>query len=85
MSAMNLMSEERRSVPATSSRLRVPYLRAWRLYRLLTQEQVVAASGVSVATIVRGEKGELVSALSAAKMARALGVTVEQLQSEKPS
>jgi transcriptional regulator with XRE-family HTH domain len=54
------------------------------LHRLLTQEQVVAASGVSVATIVRGERGELVNALSAAKLARALGVTVKQLQEEEP-
>jgi transcriptional regulator with XRE-family HTH domain len=71
-------------VPAPTSHLTVPYLRHWRLHRLMSQSQLVKASGVSAPTIIRGEKGELVSALSATKLARALGVTVRHLQEEEP-
>jgi transcriptional regulator with XRE-family HTH domain len=78
-------TESGADVPAPTSHLTVPYLRHWRLHRLMSQSQLVKASGVSAPTIIRGEQGKLIYALSAAKLARALGVTVEQLQSEKPS
>jgi transcriptional regulator with XRE-family HTH domain len=71
-------------VPAPTSHVRIPYLRHWRLHRLLSQSELVKASGVSAPTIIRAEKGEVVYALSAAKLAHALGVSVEQLQNEKP-
>ena len=71
-------------VPAPTSHVRIPYLRHWRLHRLMSQSQLVKASGVSAPTIIRAERGELVYALSAAKLAKALGTTVEQLQNEKP-
>jgi DNA-binding XRE family transcriptional regulator len=71
-------------VPAPTSHVTVPYLRHWRLHRLMSQSQLVKASGVSAPTIIRGEQGKLVYALSAAKLARALGVAVRQLQEEEP-
>jgi transcriptional regulator with XRE-family HTH domain len=80
--ARNLMAGG--DVPAPTSNTHIPYLRHWRLHRLLTQGQLAKASGVSVPTIIRGERSEPVFALSAAKLAKALHVTVEQLQSEKP-
>jgi transcriptional regulator with XRE-family HTH domain len=71
-------------VPAPTSHVRIPYLRHWRLHRLWSQSQLIKASGVSAPTIIRGEQGKPVSALNAAKLARALGVTVRQLQEVQP-
>ena len=71
-------------MPTPTSHIRIPYLRHWRLHRLLSQSQLVKASGVSAPTIIRAERGELVTALSAAKLARALGVSVKRLQDEEP-
>ena len=71
-------------VPAPTSHTHIPYLRHWRLHRLMTQGQLAKASKVSTPTIIRAERGELVYALSAAKLAKALKVSVEQLQNEKP-
>jgi transcriptional regulator with XRE-family HTH domain len=71
-------------VPAPTSTLTVPYLRHWRLHRLLTQGQLAALSGVSEPTIIRAESGKTVGALTATKLARALSVTVKQLQDEEP-
>ena len=71
-------------VPAPTSHIHIPYLRHWRLHRLLSQSQLVKASSVSAPTIIRAERGELVTALSAAKLARALGVSVKRLQDEEP-
>ena len=48
-------------------------LRDARIARDLTQEQLALESGVSVATIMRGEAGRPVSPLNQAKLARALG------------
>jgi transcriptional regulator with XRE-family HTH domain len=61
------------------------YLRHWRLHHLLTQAELAKAAGVSAPTIIRAERNEPVFALNAAKLARALGVTVEQLEGEMPS
>jgi len=83
--AMTLVAGNGGDVPAPTSHVRIPYLRHWRLHRLISQSQLVKASGVSAPTIIRAEQGKPVYALSAAKLARALGVTVEQLESEKPS
>lgn len=71
-------------MPAPISHTRLPYLRAWRLVRELRQVDLAEAAGVSKPVVERAERGLPVRALSAQKMARALGVSVEQLQNEKP-
>jgi DNA-binding XRE family transcriptional regulator len=80
-----LMAMSGGDVPAPTSHVRLPYLRDWRLHRLLTQAELAKAACVSAPTIIRAERGEPIFALNAAKLARALGVTVERLESEKPS
>jgi transcriptional regulator with XRE-family HTH domain len=69
-------------VPAAKSHRTLPYLQAWRLQRLMTLRGLADAADVAVSTVVRGEAGEPVAALSAAKLARALGITVAQLREE---
>ncbi|HEV2460200.1 MAG TPA: helix-turn-helix transcriptional regulator [Ktedonobacterales bacterium] len=71
-------------MPTPTSRCTVPALRYHRLHRLLTQEQVAAAAAVSVPTIIRAEGGKPVGALTAEKLARALGVSVRQLRETPP-
>jgi transcriptional regulator with XRE-family HTH domain len=78
-------SEQGPTVPAPTSLITLPYLRAWRLSRDLTQAKLATAAHVSEPTVVRAERGELVGMLTATRLARALGVSVEQLQTEKPS
>ncbi len=84
---MPAMSEERRDqppVPAPISHSPLPHLRAWRLSKLMTQRGLAKAAGVAESTVVRGEMGEPVAALSAAKLAKALGVSLRQLRDEEP-
>lgn len=76
--------DEARLMPAPTSRFPLPYLRAWRLHLLKRQIDLTNASGVGVSTLVRAEAGAPVNALTAAKLARALGVTVRQLREEEP-
>lgn len=71
-------------MPTPKSRIPLPYLRAWRLHALMTQDDVAAAAGVGKATVVRAEAGSPVNALTAAKIARALHITVKQLEAEEP-
>jgi transcriptional regulator with XRE-family HTH domain len=70
-------------VPAPTSHLTLPALRHWRLERLLSQRELAEQSDVSEPTIIRAEGGKPVGALTAAKLARALGVTAKQLQEEE--
>jgi transcriptional regulator with XRE-family HTH domain len=70
-------------MPAPTSHLILPALRSWRLERLLSQRELAEQSGISVPTIIRAEGGKPVGALSAAKLARALGVTAKQLQAHE--
>jgi transcriptional regulator with XRE-family HTH domain len=71
-------------MPAPNSRFPVPALRHWRIQRLLTQAQVATAADVSVPTVIRAEGGKPVGALTAERLARALGVTVRQLRETPP-
>jgi len=71
-------------MPAPTSQHTVPSLRYWRLERLLSQRQLAEASDVSEPTIIRAEGGKRIGALTAAKLARALGVTAKQLQEVEP-
>ncbi len=82
--ALARRDRESNTVPAPISLIRLPYLRAWRLKKLRTQLDVAAKADVGISTIVRAEQSKPVNALTAEKLAQALGVTVEQLQGEKP-
>lgn len=46
---------------------------------LITQEQLAQATGVSVVTIIKAEKGEKISILSKAKIANYIGYKIEEL------
>ncbi len=72
------MSSVERGVPA-------PYLRAWRLYYAMTQEELAKAAGVSHATVRSGEHGENIRQSSARKLAAALGISVEQFLHKDPA
>lgn len=71
-------------MPAPKNVVAVPYLRAWRLHALMTQDQLAEAADVGKATVVRAERDGTVSALTAAKIARALGITLKQLETTQP-
>jgi transcriptional regulator with XRE-family HTH domain len=72
------------SMPAPTSQHVVPSLRYWRLERLLTQRQLAEMSGVSEPTVTRAEGGSKVGALTAARLARALDVSVTALRAAPP-
>jgi transcriptional regulator with XRE-family HTH domain len=68
-------------------RLALPYLRAWRYHRIMSQEELAERSGVSKATIVRAERPEqpqTVIASTIRKLADALGVSREDLLYRDP-
>ena len=59
-------------------------VRAWRLLRQLTQEQVADRAGVSAATVRRLEQGEGASFENVLRVARALGVLDPVVRSFDP-
>jgi len=59
-------------------------LRAWRLFRQLTLEQVADRAGVSAATVRRLEHGEGASFDNVLRVARALGVLEPVVRSFDP-
>lgn len=71
-------------MPTPKSRIYLPYLQAWRLHALMTQDQLAEASGVGKATVVRAEGNKPVNALTAARIARALNITLKQLEMKEP-
>ena len=63
----------------------IPHLRAWRLHRLLTQDQLAQAAGVGRDTVYRLERdGERANELTIHKIAAGLGIAVEELHIEPP-
>jgi transcriptional regulator with XRE-family HTH domain len=66
-------------------RVALPYLRAWREERVLTQDELSERSKVSKSTIVRVERGEVAIVSTVGKLAAALGLTREQLRSQNPN
>jgi transcriptional regulator with XRE-family HTH domain len=62
----------------------LPYLRAWRIHRLLTIRGLAEKAGVGFTTVARVERGFAASAITAVRLARALEVTVRQLKEEEP-
>lgn len=64
----------------------LPYLRAWRQRKLMTQMQLAEAAGVNPSTERRAEKGdEVVSYANVKKLAAALGVSTDDLRFRDPS
>lgn len=62
----------------------LPYLEAWRLYRLLTQRQLAAKSGVSRSTIGAAEQGARLRIATIEKLARALDLPSATLAHSPP-
>ena len=68
----------------TERGLVLPYLRAWRFHRMLSQMDLAERSGVSKPTIARAEAGERISFANIHKLATGLGITAERLRYEEP-
>jgi transcriptional regulator with XRE-family HTH domain len=74
-------------MPADGSgrtRIAVPHLRAWRLKRLYSQDELADMSGVSKSTIVRLESGSSAILSTIGRLAKALDVSREELAYEEP-
>jgi DNA-binding XRE family transcriptional regulator len=50
----------------------------------MTQDELARASGVGKATVVRAEGNNPVNALTAARIAKALSITLRQLETTEP-
>lgn len=68
----------------SSHRRPIPNLRAWRIYRLLSQDQLAKAAGVGEMTIHRLERGDNANELTVYKLAKGLGLSIQQLLTEAP-
>lgn len=67
------------------TRITLPYLRAWCLKRLLSQDELAERSGIAKSTVVRLEKGNQTAILSTiGKLAKALTLSREQLMYQNP-
>lgn len=63
----------------------LPYLRAWREWRGMSQEELSRKAEVTPATISRLENGAVARFGTIAKLATALQITREQLMRSDPS
>jgi transcriptional regulator with XRE-family HTH domain len=68
----------------TGRGITVPYLNAWRATRGLSQVELATRADLSLSTVSRTEQGGKVSLPNAVKLARALGVSVNDLKSTDP-
>lgn len=74
-----LMAEKIRGLP-------LPHLRAWRMKKLMAQGELAETSGLARATIARAERGdEIVSFVNVRKLARALGISTDELLAQPPT
>ncbi len=62
----------------------VPYLRAWREERALQQDELGKLAGLTATTVSRLEHGATARLSTIGKLAKALGVTREQLLRSLP-
>jgi len=69
-------------MPAT--RVSLPYLRAWRVHRLMSQDELYKVTGVAKSTIVTLENGGHANLSTVGKLAAGLGVTRRQLVDDAP-
>lgn len=67
------MTEKPRGLP-------LPYLKAWRVKRLMAQAEVAEKSGMSRSAITRAEQGDAaVNYANIRKIAAALGISTDEL------
>lgn len=71
-------------VEPREARVTLPHLRAWRLYRLLSQRDLAAKSDVGASTIIRIEAGGRANSLTVHRLARGLGVSADELLQAPP-
>jgi transcriptional regulator with XRE-family HTH domain len=63
----------------------LPHLRAWRMYKLMAQNELAERSGLAKSTLARAERGdEVVSFANIRKLAQALGIGAEELLTPAP-
>jgi transcriptional regulator with XRE-family HTH domain len=62
----------------------LPALQRLRVEHELSQVELARVAGVARSSVARIERGERANAITAHKLAKALGVTVKQLQTEEP-
>ena len=68
------------------TRVYLPYLRAWRVAKLMTQDELAQLTGVATSTIIKLERQDNAANLSTvAKLASGLDITRHQLVYEPPS
>lgn len=72
--------EEKPSKRPVANRLAMKHLRAWRQWKGMSQDALKEKSGVAISTISKLETGERTANYkTAGTLARALGITMEQL------
>jgi transcriptional regulator with XRE-family HTH domain len=62
----------------------VPYLRGWRADRGMTQEELAQKAQVARGTIIRAENGAPVNVRTLSRLAKALGLNVNELRTVDP-
>jgi transcriptional regulator with XRE-family HTH domain len=63
----------------------LPYLKAWRMEKLMGQSELARAAGVTKGTMARAERGdEVVSFANIRKIADALGISTDDLLNKDP-
>jgi transcriptional regulator with XRE-family HTH domain len=63
----------------------LPYLKAWRMQKLMGQRELADQSGLARATIARAERGdEIVNFANIRKLAQALGISADDLLHQNP-
>jgi transcriptional regulator with XRE-family HTH domain len=63
----------------------LPHLKAWRMHKLMAQNELAERSGLARATIARAEKGdEVVGFANIRKLAEALGISADELLAPAP-
>ena len=63
----------------------LPYLKAWRMHKLMGQAELARVAGVTKGTMARAERGdEVVSFANIRKIAEALGISTDDLLSKDP-
>jgi DNA-binding XRE family transcriptional regulator len=62
----------------------VPYLGAWRAYRLMSQAELARRAHISRETVRAAEAGQPIRLVNVVRLARALGTDRERLVREQP-
>lgn len=62
----------------------LPHLVDWRADRGMTQQALADAAGVGISSVKKAEGGGPLRPLTVAKLAKALGVSVDELRGRRP-